>query len=178
MKRAILSVVLPLAASAALLPTTTASTIGAERDSAFFRSIEGDWTGPGEIVAGKYKGTKFVCNFAGTTPDRKLGMTLDGGCRVGLFSQKMKATVKRGGRGYTGQFLDGADGEGLDVIAGSVTPSRAVLTLKRKQLDGAMLARLASKNQLNITVSVTVGETLVPVIGMKLDRVNSLAENR
>ena len=90
----------------------------------------------------------------------------------------MKATVKRGGRGYTGQFLDGADGEGLDVIAGSVTPSRAVLTLKRKQLDGAMLARLASKNQLNITVSVTVGETLVPVIGMKLDRVNSLAENR
>ena len=74
--------------------------------------------------------------------------------------------------------FDGADGEGLDVIAGSVTPSRAVLTLKRKQLDGAMLARLASKNQLNITVSVTVGETLVPVIGMKLDRVNSLAENR
>jgi hypothetical protein len=38
-----------------------------------------------------------------------------------------------------------------------------------------MLARLASDNQLNITVSVNVGKSLVPVIGMKLDRINSLA---
>ena len=102
-------------------------------------------------------------------------MTLDGGCRVGMFTQKMNATVARKGRSYTGSFLDGADGEGLDVIAGSITPSRAVLTLKRNQLDGAMLARLASNNQLNITVSVNVGETLVPVIGMKLDRIDSVA---
>jgi hypothetical protein len=146
-----------------------------EREARFFRQIEGKWRGPGEIVAGKYKGTKFTCEFLGETPNSKLGMTLDGGCRVGLFSQKMKATVKQNGRGYTGQFLDGAGGEGLDVIAGAVSPNRAVLTLKRKQLDGAMLARLASKNQLNITVSVNVGETLVPVIGMKLDRVDSVA---
>jgi len=146
-----------------------------ERETRFFRQIEGKWRGPGEIVAGKYKGTKFTCEFSGLTPDNKLGMTLDGGCRVGVFSQKMNATVKRKGRSYTGHFLDGAGGEGLDVIAGSVTPNRAVLTLKRNQLDGAMLARLASKNQLNITVSVNVGETLVPVIGMQLDRVDSVA---
>lgn len=146
-----------------------------EREARFFRQIEGKWRGPGEIVAGKYKGTKFICEFAGLTPDNDLGMTLDGGCRVGMFSQKMNATVTRKGRAYTGHFLDGAGGEGLDVVAGSVTPNRAVLTLKRNQLDGAMLARLASKNQLNITVSVNVGETLVPVIGMKLDRIDSVA---
>ena len=146
-----------------------------DREARFFRQIEGKWRGPGEIVAGKYKGTKFTCEFAGETPSNKLGMTLDGGCRVGLFSQKMKASVKRGGGSYTGTFLDGAQGEGLDVVAGSVSPSRAVLTLKRNQLDGAMLARLASKNQLNITVSVNVGDTLVPVIGMKLDRVDAVA---
>lgn len=146
-----------------------------EREQRFFRQIEGKWRGPGEIVAGKYKGTKFTCEFSGLTPNNKLGMTLDGGCRVGLFSQKMKATVKRKGRGYTGSFLDGSQGEGLDVVAGTVTPDRAVLTLKRNQLDGAMLARLASKDQLNITVSVNVGEALVPVIGMKLDRIDSVA---
>jgi hypothetical protein len=146
-----------------------------EREARFFRQIEGKWRGPGEIVAGKYKGTKFTCEFSGLTPDDKLGMTLDGGCRVGVFNQKMNATVKRKGRSYIGHFLDGAQGEGLDVVAGSVTPDRAVLTLKRKQLDGAMLARMASKNQLNITVSVNVGETLVPVIGMKLDRIDSVA---
>lgn len=146
-----------------------------EREARFFRQIEGKWRGPGEIVAGKYKGTKFTCEFSGLTPDNKLGMTLDGGCRVGVFSQKMKATIKRNGRNYIGHFLDGAQGEGLDVVAGSVSPERAVLTLKRNKLDGAMLARLASKNQLNITVSVTVDKTLVPVIGMKLDRIDSVA---
>lgn len=159
---------MPLAAAAAPVEAS-------EREARFFRQIEGKWRGPGEIVAGKYKGTKFTCEFSGETPSDKLGMTLDGGCRVGLFSQKMKATVKRKGRAYTGQFLDGSQGEGLDVIAGTVTPSRAVLTLKRNQLDGAMLARLASKDQLNITVSVNVGETLVPVIGMKLGRVDAVA---
>lgn len=146
-----------------------------EREASFFRQIEGKWRGPGEIVAGKYKGTKFTCEFKGLTPDDEHGMTLDGGCRVGMFTQKMNATVARKGRSYTGSFLDGAGGEGLDVVAGSITPSRAVLTLKRNQLDGAMLARLASENQLNITVSVNVGKTLVPVIGMKLDRIDSVA---
>lgn len=159
----------------ALLPATTAPADASEREARFFRQIEGKWRGPGEIVAGKYKGTKFTCEFKGLTPDDELGMTLDGGCRVGLFSQKMNATVRRAGSKYTGSFLDGAGGEGLDVIAGSVTPNRAVLTLKRKKLDGAMLARLASRNQLNITVSVNVGEQLVPVIGMKLDRIDSVA---
>ena len=160
----------------ALLPAAAAAPAeSSERDSAFFTQIEGKWRGPGEIVAGKYKGTKFTCEFRGLTPDDKMGMTLDGGCRVGMFTQKMNATVKRRGRGYTGSFLDGADGEGLDVVAGTVSPKHVVLTLKRNQLDGAMLARLASDNQLNITVSVNVGKTLVPVIGMKLDRIDSVA---
>ncbi|GAB4348764.1 MAG: hypothetical protein Kow0026_03540 [Oricola sp.] len=167
-----------MAVSALALATAAFSADSAsasDREARFFRQIEGKWRGPGEIVAGKYKGTKFTCEFSGLTPDNELGMTLDGGCRVGVFSQKMNATVQRKGRSYVGRFLDGAEGEGLDVIAGSVSPNRAVLTLKRKQLDGAMLARLASKDQLNITVSVNVGETLVPVIGMKLDRIDSVA---
>lgn len=161
----------------AMMPVaaTVAPAEANEREARFFRQIEGKWRGPGEIVAGKYKGTKFTCEFSGDTPNNKLGMTLDGGCRVGFFSQKMKATVKRRGSGYTGTFMDGSDGEGLDVTAGAISPTRAVLTLKRNQLDGAMMARLASKDQLNITVSVNVGDTLVPVIGMKLDRVNRVA---
>jgi hypothetical protein len=157
---------------AAMVPTAAEAN---ERDTRFFRQIEGKWRGPGEIVAGKYKGTKFICEFSGQTPGNKLGMTLDGGCRVGVFSQKMKATVRRKGQSYTGSFLDGADGEGLDVIAGNVGRDGVVLTLKRKQLNGAMLARLATENQLNITVSVNVGESLVPVIGMKLDRIDSVS---
>ena len=147
---------------------------GEARDARFFEKVEGKWRGPGEIVAGKYKGTRFICEFDGTTPTDAIGMTLAGDCRVGLFSQAMSATVKRDGRSYTGSFLDGADGEGLDIVAGNVSPDRAALTLNRKQLDGAMLARLADPNTLNVTVSVRVGEELVPVIGMSLDRLDPI----
>lgn len=162
--------ILSLAVIASLAATALPAYADKARDAQFFSKIEGQWRGPGEIVAGKYKGTKFVCELDGSVPNSRLGMTLDGGCRVGLFNQKMTASIERKGRAYVGQFLDGAQGEGLDVTAGSVTHDRVALTLNRKQLDGAMLARLADDNTLNVTVSVRVGDELVPVIGMSLDR--------
>lgn len=168
---------LALISALALAPVSALSTTAEanERDMRFFSQIQGKWRGPGEIVAGKYKGTKFTCEFSGMTPGNKLGMTLDGGCRVGLFAQKMKAVVRHTGSTYTGTFLDGAQGEGLDVVAGNVSRNGVVLTLRRKQLHGAMLARMASRDQLNITVSVNVGEELVPVIGMKLGRLDGVS---
>ena len=120
MKRAILSEILPLAASAAIDRHGTRPCAD-ERDKQFFQSIEGAWAGAGEIVAGKYKGTKFNCSFAGTTPAKKLGMTLDGGCRVGVFMQKMSASVVQSGRPATRALSWTApQGSGLDIISGNV----------------------------------------------------------
>ncbi len=69
-----------IAACLTLLPVSfsAAPVLAADKDKQFFQTIEGQWSGPGEIVAGKYKGTKFVCNLAGSTPDESVGMTLDG----------------------------------------------------------------------------------------------------
>ncbi|MBL8581127.1 MAG: hypothetical protein JNL61_02725 [Rhizobiaceae bacterium] len=145
-------------------------------DRKFFQSVAGEWVGPGEIVAGKYKGTKFTCTFVGSTPAAKVGMTLDGDCRVGVFSQKMTARIEhKGGRnGYTGTFQDGAEGKGLDIISGNVVDDRKVVfAINRKQLNGAMLARLPDENTMNVTVSVRVDKQMVPVIGMNLRRVDS-----
>lgn len=140
-------------------------------DAQFFKSVAGVWTGPGEIVAGKYKGTKFNCKLTGgpaaASPE---GMTLEGACRVGMFSQKMKATVAKGGKSYRGQFLDGAAGEGLDIVSGRVEPDRVIMGITRKDLDGAMVARMMDERTMNVTISVEVGESMVPVIGMTLDR--------
>jgi hypothetical protein len=174
MKRAILSAVLPLVAFAGTLDKSAAAG-GPERDRKFFQSVEGEWVGPGQIVAGKYKGTRFNCTFTGSTPDAKVGMTLDGACRVGMFTQKMSATVEHSGKGYTGQFLDGAAGKGLDVVAGAVDGRMVVLSLNRKQLNGAMLARLPDENTMAVTVSVRVDKQLVPVIGMNLKRIDAAA---
>lgn len=177
MKRMILSAVLPFAIAAAVPAGMAASAAAAERDTDFFRTVEGKWAGPGEIVAGKYKGTKFTCNFVGSTPDGKVGMSLDGGCRVGVFTQAMSATVERKGRsGYTGSFMGGAAGNGLDIVAGNVVDARKVVfSINRNQLRGLMQARVPNDNSMIVTVSVKVEDQMVPVIGMNLKRVDATA---
>lgn len=91
-------------------PAATAAT----RDKAFFDSVAGSWKGPGEIVAGKYKGTKFTCNLIGEpTGDSSAGIKLDGTCRVGVFKQPMTAVISQSGSSYKGKFLDGAAGRAL-----------------------------------------------------------------
>ena len=86
----------------------------------------------------------------------------------------MKAVVVKNGNGYSGTFNDGAAGKGLDVVSGNVIgPRKVVFGLNRKQLKGAMLARLPDDNSMVITVSVRVEEEMVPVIGVSLKRVDS-----
>lgn len=148
-----------------------------DKDLNFFNSIEGTWSGPGEVVAGKYKGTKFICNFAGTTDSINIGMTLDGNCRVGVFSQPMKAQVTRVQTGYKGAFNDGSQGEGLDITSGRVGSDHMVFGLNRKQLNGAMKARLIDQNSMNITVSVKINQDLIPVVGMNLKRTGDISRN-
>ncbi|QRM55661.1 hypothetical protein [Sinorhizobium sp. BG8] len=156
-----------LAASAALAAPAHA----AQRDKAFFEQVTGDWQGPGEIVAGKYKGTKFNCNLSGDTgPAKGAGIQLDGHCRVGVFKQPMSALITKTGATYKGKFLDGADGKGLDVTSGTVSGNKIVVGINRQKLNGAMVARLLDDNTMNITISVKVGEQMVPVIGMSLNR--------
>ena len=170
--RALLSAIVPLVVGAATIGAVGDAN-ASERERRFFSSVEGRWSGPGEIVAGKYKGTKFVCNFTGSTPDGKIGMSLDGGCRVGLFTQKMSAAIEKSGRrGYSGTFMDGAAGKGLDVVGGSVASNKVVFRLARNALNGAMQARMADQDTMNVTVSVKVENQMVPVIGMSLKRLD------
>ena len=103
-------------------------------------------------------------------------MKLDGGCRVGVFTQKMTATIQKNGKGYSGTFQDGAAGKGLDVVSGNVVNDRKVVFgLNRKALKGAMQARLPDDNSMVVTVSVRVEEEMVPVIGVNLKRVDGTA---
>ena len=140
------------------------------RDKAFFKGVSGTWKGPGQIVAGKYKGTKFVCNLNGTPPDDGTGITLEGSCRVGMFKQPMKAVITANRGSYTGSFLDGAGGKGLDIVSGNVTGNKIVVGINRAKLNGAMIARLQGENTMNVTISVKVEDQMIPVIGMTLNR--------
>lgn len=146
-------------------------------DKAFFNNAMGVWSGPGEIVAGKFKGTRFNCTLNGTKQGNKVAIDMDGSCRVGVFKQEMKATIVRAGKQYKGRFLDGAKGKGLDITSGNVDGDRVVFSLHRKKLNGAMLARMSNQNEMNVTISVEVNKELVPVIGMKLNRKSKVPAN-
>jgi hypothetical protein len=176
------SFVSAFALSAIAMMAVAAPSVARDGDDVFFKKVTGKWSGPGEIVAGKYKGTKFTCQLDGTNPATATGLTMEGTCRVGVFSQPMKATVTRGGASYKGSFLDGAEGKGLNITAGNVAGNRATFSLNRKQLNGAMLAKLTDDDAMNVTISVRVDKEMVPVIGMSLKRVDgnatgSIAEN-
>ncbi|TAV89777.1 hypothetical protein [Rhizobium leguminosarum] len=148
-------------------PAATAAT----RDKAFFDSVAGSWKGPGEIVAGKYKGTKFTCNLIGEpTGDSSAGIKLDGTCRVGVFKQPMTAVISQSGSSYKGKFLDGAAGKGLDVVSGAVSDDTVVVGINRAKLNGAMIARVRDDKTMNVTVSVKVESQMIPVIGLTLTR--------
>jgi len=60
----------------------------------------------------------------------------------------------------------------MDIVGGA-TALQAGVDVKRKDLNGVMIARLNGDDRLNITVSVKVDKQLIPVIGMSLDRVDS-----
>nr|WP_246748939.1 hypothetical protein [Rhizobium setariae] len=147
------------------MPATAGS-----RDKIFFQGVAGEWNGPGEIVAGKYKGTKFNCKLTGVPEEKNTGITLDGYCRVGVFKQPMKAVIKAAGRSYKGQFLDGAEGKGLDIVSGNVSGQKMVVGISRQRLNGAMIARLQGENTMTVTISVKVEDQMIPVIGMNLNR--------
>lgn len=158
------------AASLAAL-TCAASPAFSGDDKAFFEQVSGQWKGPGEIVAGKYKGTKFTCDLIGEPAEgAAAGIKLDGTCRVGVFKQPMSALITQKGKTYTGKFLDGADGKGLDIVSGNVAKDKVVVGINRKKLNGAMIARLQDQSTLNITISVKVEDAMVPVIGVRLSR--------
>lgn len=149
------------------------NTVAHASDARFFSGIEGKWSGPGEIVAGKFKGTKFVCTFDGSNPKKGIGMMIDGSCRVGVFSQKMSAEVTKKGGKYEGRFLDGAKGEGMDVTGGRYTKNRIIVDILRNDLRGIMVVNLSDKNQLKATISVRHNKQLIPVIGMNLSRIDT-----
>jgi hypothetical protein len=156
----------------AILAISAPFSAWASEDSVFFKSVEGKWQGPGEIVAGKYKGTKFVCTLDGTAPDGKTGINMDGSCRVGVFAQEMSAKILKSNGNYTGAFLDGAAGKGLDILSGNVLDDRVTMSLNRKKLSGAMLARLENPDLMHVTISVRVNKDMVRVIGMSLTRID------
>ena len=157
--------------AAVLLACVSGAQADDSSDRAFFGEVAGKWSGPGEIIEGKMKGTRFRCDLDGLSlPDGETGFRLEGRCRAGMLSHPVSAVFIREGGTYRGQFLDGSEGDGLDVTGGSIVDRRAVIELKRDKVTGALVANLLDAENFNITLLIKGGTRFVPVIGLSLTR--------
>lgn len=142
----------------------------AEASPRYFGNVAGDWKGNGSIVAGKYKGTRFNCRLKGARENRN-ALDIKGSCRIGLFTQKVTARLTRKGKRYSGIFLDGAQGKGMDITSGRVGSNKLTVAINSKGLTGAIVANLVKRDKLRVSISVRVSNgRYVPVVGLDLDR--------
>jgi len=144
--------------------------MAATNSGAFLQSVRGAWSGKGQVVAGRYKGIKFSCNFTAPDAADPDNVQFNGSCRTGIFSQPIKASISRRGGTYQGQFNKGAQADGMDITAGQINDRSMVLQLNRDKLKGSMTAQLSGENQLRVTLAVQIDDESIPVIGMDLTR--------
>nr|WP_272210798.1 hypothetical protein [Marinicella sp. W31]MDC2876714.1 hypothetical protein [Marinicella sp. W31] len=78
--------IFPALVAAALAVALPSGAAADGDDGTFFRQVAGKWSGPGKIVEGKMKGTRFRCELDGLAlEDSQEGFRLEGSCRAGLF---------------------------------------------------------------------------------------------
>ena len=143
----------------------------------YFESIQGKWAGKGEVIAGKYKNTKFICNINGKTPET-IGMDIDGDCRIGFISQKISAFVEKNHNLYRGEFLGGAEGNGLDIIGGVLKDEKFTAYLVRDNLGGTIEINGQKKDNMKIDIAIEYQEQLYPIIVLNMVRENKKKKRR
>src|SRR5687768_3863818 len=105
--------------AAALLGGTAAAPATADDAAEFMARFSGDWLGTGELLIGPETGLQFHCELAGDPSRTQLTFGMTGRCWMGKLSAPVHARLRYNAETnrFYGQFMDGADGNGLDIVA-------------------------------------------------------------
>ena len=139
---AILALSLPAAASAA------------ENDAAaFMAQFSGEWRGTGRLLVGPETGMRFHCALDGNPSRTELTFNMNGKCWAGKLSALVYARLhfNADNNRFYGEFLDGAEDNGVDVI-GERKSSGFSLLLSRGMAKGELIAKPAGRNKMTITI--------------------------
>lgn len=143
-----MSRVLSLALSAAL--AVAAAALPARADE-LMTQFSGEWEGTGLLLFGPQYGTKFNCELKGNPSDSQLNFNLTGRCWLGALSAPVRARLRYNAdtRQYYGEFMDGADGQGADIV-GARAGEAISLRLMRGRLQGRLTAETVTDDQLKV----------------------------
>jgi len=145
----------PAIAVLAILALSFASTTSAEENdaAAFMEQFSGEWRGTGKLLVGPETGLKFHCALDGDPSRTELTFNMKGKCWSGRLSAQVYARLHFNAETnrFYGDFLDGAKGNGVDVI-GEREGSGFSLVLSRGMAQGELVAKPAGRNKMTITI--------------------------
>jgi len=145
-----------LAAVALSLPALSlpSAATAEENDAAtFMERFSGEWRGTGKLLFGPEAGLKFHCALDGDPSRTELTFDMTGKCWAGRLSAQVYARLHYNAETnrFYGDFLDGAEGNGVDVI-GERRDEGFSLLLSRGIAQGELVAKPAGRNKMTITI--------------------------
>ncbi|HSG96281.1 MAG TPA: hypothetical protein VLA28_12230 [Afifellaceae bacterium] len=125
-----------------------------ENDAAMFMErFSGEWRGTGKLLVGPETGLKFHCALDGDPSRTELTFGMTGKCWAGRLSGRVYARLRYNGdtNRFYGDFLDGAEANGVDVI-GERRGDGFSLLLSRGMAHGELIAKPAGRNKMTVTI--------------------------
>lgn len=165
-------------AVAAILAVSAVPQAFAEDPADFMNRFSGKWMGTGSLLFGPEKGLEFNCELEGTPSRTHLTFGMRGRCWMGVISGPVFAQIRYSAEQdrFFGQFLDGAEGDGLDIV-GTKDGEGFLLNLSRGQAQGSLRAEAVGDNQMKVLISYRdrVNDRYLPIAAMGFTRSGAAA---
>ncbi len=161
-----------LALSAALVLTASTLSARAEDAAAFMDRFSGQWIGSGQLLFGQPQ-AEFACELNGDSGGANSSFGMTGQCRMGGFSAPIFAKIRYNSdtRQYYGEFMDGAQGNGVDLV-GQRAGDGFSLRLVRGAMQGRLSAETVGHDQMKVVIYYRDprSKTETPVVAMGFTR--------
>ena len=144
--------------------------------TAFMAKFSGEWLGTGQLLIGSDNGLQFHCSLNGDPSRTRLTFGMTGRCWMGQLSAPVHAQLRfyaEGDRFY-GEFMDGAEGDGVDVVGERVGEGFA-MQLSRGSAQGRLTADAVNADQLKVMLFYhsRAHNQNIPVVAMGFTRKGS-----
>jgi hypothetical protein len=166
----------PLLVGLALLGGTAAPPARADDAAEFMARFSGDWLGTGELLVGAETGLQFHCELQGDPSRTQLTFGMTGRCWMGSLSAPVHARLRYNAETnrFYGEFMDGADGNGLDIVAARAADGFS-MQLTRGPAQGRLAAEAVNRDQLKVMIFLRdrARDRELPIVAMGFTRKDS-----
>jgi len=141
--------------------------------------FSGEWVGTGQVLLGGQYGAMFRCKLKGSPDEAQARFDMSGRCWLGGLSAPMTAQLRYNAetREYYGEFMDGADGRGADIV-GAHSGEALSLRLMRGNMQGRLTASTVGPDQMKVMLyyrdPASNREQLAAAMGFARPDANSL----